>query len=279
MFDSLKTATRTFLALGREVPTAMKPAEALLSPDAQQESWRFQNFRARLAQVPEDRVRRVLTLLMARAIVAMRRGQPSLLRSLPDLAPTRTLSVWITRQAAGHDPDFQKLVAQGDQARDSRRWAQGVAAYDAALGLYRHHAGFRVQLSHCLKEFGRTIDAEIGYRDAIALGAPVDEVWPHLDFVAVRNGGPIRLFPSHVIDAMSAPLGDEGWRAALVTSFEVRALTWLLHGNESPSTSWLLQILRAAPILEETKRHLIADPAFVNANASLIALAGVGSRA
>lgn len=278
MFDSLARASRAILELGREVPLALKPADALISPGAQQESRRFQNFRARLAQVQEDRVRRVLTLLMGRAVVAARRGNPSLLRSLPDLAPTRAVAVWISQQAAGHDPDFKERVAQGDRARDAGNWAQGVDAYLAALNLYRQHAGYRVQLGHCLKESGRTVESEICYRDAAALGVPIDHIWLHLEFVAHRNDGCVRLYPPHVMETVFEPLGGAEIRSKLATSFEIRALAWLLHGVESPATPWLLQILRAAPLLEQVKQNLIGDPAFINANGSLIALAGVGPR-
>ncbi len=278
MFESFAKTSKAILALGKGVPLALKPLDVLISPGAQQESRRFQNFRARLAQVPEDRVRRVLTLLLGRAVIAARRGNPSLLRSLPDLAPTRAVAVWISQQAAGHDPDFKQRVAQGDRARDAGNWTHGVDAYVAALNLYRRHAGYRVQLSHCLKESGMTVEAEIGYRDAVALGAPIDHIWLHLEFVARRNGGGVRLYSPHVTETVFEPLGGAEVRSELVTSCEVRALAWLLHGIASPATPWLLQILRAAPLREQVKQLLIADPAFINANGSLIALAGAGSR-
>lgn len=278
MFDSFAKASRAILELGRGVPLALKPVDVLISPGAQQESRRFQNFRARLAQVQEDRVRRVLTLLMGRAVVDARRGNPSLLRSLPDLAPTRALAVWIAPQAAGHDPDFKRWVAQGDRARDAGNWTHGVNAYLAALNLYRQHAGYRVQLGHCLKESGRTVEAEICYRDAVALGGAIDHIWPHLEFVAHRNGGSVRLYPPHIMEAVFSPLGGAEVQSGLATSCEIRALAWLLHGVESPATPWLLQVLRAAPLREQVKQHLIADPAFINTNGSLIALAGMGSR-
>lgn len=278
MFDSFAKVFRAILELGREVPLALKPADVLISPGAQQESRRFQNFRARLAQVPEDRVRRALMLLLGRAVVAARRGNLSLLRSLPDLAPTRAVAVWIAQQAAGHDPDFNKRIALGDRARDTGNWTQGVDAYVAALNLYRQHAGYWVQLGHCLKESGRTVESEICYRDAVALGAPIDHIWLHLEFVADRNGGSVRLYPPHVMEAVFEPLGGADVRSGLATSCEIRALAWLLHGVESPATPWLLQILRAAPLREQVKQHLIADPAFINTNASLIALAGADLR-
>lgn len=123
-----------------------------------------------------------------------------------------------------------------------------------------------------------TVDAEIGYRDALALGAPIDHVWLHLEFVARRNGGGVRLYSPQVSETVFEPLGGAEVRSKLVTSCEVRALAWLLHGVSSPANPWLLQILRAAPLREQVKQLLIADPAFINANGSLIALAGAGSR-
>jgi len=267
----------TALGVSDEIGLVLAPIATLTSPEIDKAGTRFQNLRARLADQPEARAWRMLHLLLLRAHSGRRNGNEALLRSLPELAPTRALAVRMTTRASRHDEEFRRLAADGDKWRDARNWRRGISAYTAALRIYSRHFGYVVQLSHCHKEIGDFTEAEVGYRDAVALGAPLADVWPHLDYVVGRSGGSRRAYPADVFATLEEGGGAASTRARLVTSQEVRMLAWLLLGLEEPSTAWLLKMMRAAPVREQTAERIVADPAFVQANRSLTALVGRGA--
>jgi tetratricopeptide (TPR) repeat protein len=110
------------------------------------------------------------------------------LRQASTLGKSRRQAREITLRAASQDPDFQALIAKADRARDRASWRAGERHYRAALALYPGHFGYMVQYAHCLKEQGKFVAAEIYYRSARALGAPLKDVHEHLAFVASRQG-------------------------------------------------------------------------------------------
>mgnify|MGYP001474348102 CR=1 FL=1 len=74
----------------------------------------------------------------------------------------------------------QDLVAQGDLARDSARWAEAACFYQSVLSSSPERAGIWVQLAHCRKEDGRLVEAVEAYRKALALDGSNLETVLHL---------------------------------------------------------------------------------------------------
>lgn len=70
---------------------------------------------------------------------------------------------------AASDPQFQKLVAVGDAARDAKKWAEAAIQYKAALALQPSAAGIWVQLGNMNKEAGASDAALASYQAAIKL--------------------------------------------------------------------------------------------------------------
>lgn len=65
------------------------------------------------------------------------------------------------------------LRAAGDRARDERRWAAAVEAYQEYLNLRPNDDGIWVQLGHAQKESGFLEEAERCYARALAIGPDV----------------------------------------------------------------------------------------------------------
>ena len=54
-------------------------------------------------------------------------------------------------------------LSLGDKARDNKRWADAIAAYHAFLSIRPDVGKVWLQLGHCLKEAGKTIEADEAY--------------------------------------------------------------------------------------------------------------------
>ena len=123
--------------------------------------------------------------------------------------------------------------------------------------LYPLHYGYRVQLAHMLKEQCRWQEAELNYREALALGAPGSDIIPHLEFSILQDGG---IFDEHAISTIAefwttTPMENDRWRypptyADLVNLGE-------LIGRSGPMLSAdILQILRGATSLAAAAERL-----------------------
>lgn len=253
------------------VSTALTSMASLTAPSARQPDHSFHDLRARLQTKNDDTVRRTLALILLRA--RANKSQP-ILRSLPQLAPRRDLAVEITMKTARHDVDFMRHAKEGNKARDARDWSRGIEAYSKALELYPLHRGYLVQLSHCFKENERFQQAEVGYRDALALGAPLTDVWPHLELTVHYSGGGMRIYPPDLLADLER--NAAGLKNQLSTSDDLRTLAWLFMGAENFDLAWTIRMLRSAPRLTQIVEHLMADPMFSRANRRLLALAGRG---
>lgn len=91
-------------------------------------------------------------------------------RALPLLLADRRAAVDATLRLAAGDRDFRRLVAIADTARDHREWSVGEYNYWLGLKLYPLHSGYIVQYAHCIREQNKFLEAEIQYRNALALG-------------------------------------------------------------------------------------------------------------
>jgi hypothetical protein len=89
------------------------------------------------------------------------------------------------------DGDFVNHIRRGDACRDAADWVGGESNYWSALSLYPMHAGYLVQYAHCLKEQLKTIDAEVYYRSALALGDTGADLLRHIAYVASKRSAAV----------------------------------------------------------------------------------------
>lgn len=183
----------------------------------------------------------------------------------------RRSSVERTLQASLQNEDFRRHVGAGDAYRDQGRWGDGEHEYWLALRLYPLHRSYRVQYGHCLKEQGKFLDAEVQYRNAIALGDLESDVVRHLRFVAEKSG---RHVSAHWLQA-----AGNFWRAAggvpfplaaPATQQDIYVLSELLLGHTEITNIEIVRLLDRAPRQCDIAKELIAMPGFVHANRDLV---------
>lgn len=254
--------------------TALESSDALIAPAQRNEESAFFDLRARLATKPDDVVRRTLNLVLLRARASKSERSLAIMRSLPKLAPQRFLGVEISFKAARNDPGFLEPARIGNAARDAGHWEKGITAYGEALRYYPLHYGYRVQYGHCLKEAQRFHEAEICYRDALALGASIVDVWPHLEHSVRSVGGGARIYPPEVIAQLEL---EEARRVdAFTTSQDLSLLGRLFLNEDRFEIGWIIRTLRGAPRRSQIIEQLLKDPAFSRANRRLLAVASRG---
>lgn len=171
----------------------------------------------------------------------------------------------LTFQAAAEDEEFQTLVKQADAARDERRWADASALYERALGLHPLHFGYRVQHAHMMKEQERFEAAEIDYRDALALGAPIRDVLQHLDFVCHRQHHYSPL-PPVAAGPIRGPLDERPSRV------DIQALAYAIWQQEDVSDQDMLRIMRTCATGAAAATLMISDTRFRRVSGLLLQL-------
>jgi hypothetical protein len=182
---------------------------------------------------------------------------------------------------AWSDPQIGAAIRAADRARDASDWLAALGGYVEALSRAPLHAGYTVQAGHCLKEMGRMADAELCYRDAVALGAAAEDVMEHLAFVAWREGQVKPCYPLAIQSALDddvvgdAGLGEAAFMLRLATSHDVRLLLACLLDREDLSDGKVLSLVREAPCLDDLLAWLILDDAFAQVNAPIIRLGGI----
>jgi tetratricopeptide (TPR) repeat protein len=179
---------------------------------------------------------------------------------------------------AEKDEKFWANVIRADVARDSANWQDALHAYSEALLMHPLHAGYLVQRGHCLKELHLFEDAELAYRDALALGAPPINVLEHLAFVAIRSGNHRPIYPATIREALEFDLADMGlghvaFTKHLVTSSDVAALLRLFFDEPSRSDAALLEWMRRSPDRDTLLSAMIEDERFPLQNGAIIKIA------
>ncbi|RBP15911.1 tetratricopeptide repeat protein [Roseiarcus fermentans] len=91
----------------------------------------------------------------------------------------------VASPALGADPRLRsdassEILTLGDRARDERRWADAVAAYEAHLRIQPEAGPIWVQLGHCLKESGQSEAAETAYLRGLEFDPDNSDVLLHL---------------------------------------------------------------------------------------------------
>ncbi len=205
---------------------------------------------------------------LARARFLEASGAPAaaeaLRRSAWRVGASRAEKLRLTFEAAREDPQFARVVAAADAARDGARWAEAETLYGRVSVWYPLHHGYRVQHAHMCKELGRLDRAELGYRDALALGAPGPDVDPHLEFVADRQGvsaaTPVAPPPA------GSPMGDRP------CAWDIQALGYLFWREASLSDADVLGFLRRCATCDAVAALMIEDDRFVWRNGPFLTL-------
>ena len=187
-------------------------------------------------------------------------------------------AVVATLRRSGQDGNFSQLVAVADGHREAGRFGEAFEAYMALLALEPLHCGYRVQAGHMLKDQGRFSDAELLYRDALALGAAPSGVIEHLVFAAHRAACPGLIYRDDVLAAFDADRVEDGVGSAafaleLVTAGETADILALAFDAHDLSPAACLAVMRRAPQRDEMLAAMIASQRFTTENPRLAAAA------
>jgi hypothetical protein len=277
---------RIALASG-SVMTADDLLEALRQAPENPDLWRAVLTRCRQsAPIPhlpatlfgslDDTPDAALCMVKAEILVCCGRGEfaKPFLRFAPALAHTRRQAREITLRVAGEDAEFRDLVRRADCARDRRDWHEGARLYRDALDLYPGHFGYMVQYAHCLKELHEYAAAEIYYRSARALGAPLQDMQDELSFVAARQGH-------------DEPFtGAAAWRPSVSganllddppTRADIDVAWYVIVGTICDNPDRILQTLRSARTIRGVVEGMVTDRNPLAAADQLAVLAAAAS--
>lgn len=195
-------------------------------------------------------------------------------RALPHVVSTpkvllddRRQMVESSQKAALSDRDFQARIQRGDSLRDQGRWAEAAAAYASALDLFPYERTYWIQLGHMAKEQDDYSGAEIAYRTACALGAPVHDVVDHLRFVLARQGVSEARYPIRLHKAVETS-------RQVPAKPDVLGFARLLWGVRGMDGIDLLTFLRTNDTCDELVAAMIRDPRFERASRCWLELAG-----
>ncbi len=184
-------------------------------------------------------------------------------RSAWRVGASRAEKLRLTFEAAREDPEFARVVAAADGARDAGRWAEAETLYGRVLHWYPLHHGYRVQHAHMCKELGQLDRAEIGYRDALALGAPAADVDAHLAFVAHRQG--VSAAPPSCAP-VEGPMGDRP------CAWDIQALGYIFWRDQGLSDADVLVLARQCGTCDAVAARMIEDERFIWGNGPLFRL-------
>ncbi len=126
-----------------------------------------------------------------------------------------------------------------------------------------------------LKELGCYMDAELCYRDALALGAPPSDVMQHLAFTADRGGCSSAVYDEEVIEALEHDevidgVGSAAFALRLVVSDDVTAMYGLCFEEADVSAAIRLAAMRRTPRFDDFLAETIANPRFARENPRLV---------
>ncbi len=231
---------------------------------------------ATLVGTPDEMRDAELCILKGEVLLCCGRGDDArrFLRFAPALARTRRQARDITLRAAAADAEFRDLVRRGDRARDRGDWREGALLYRAALDLYPGHCGYMVQYAHCLKEQHEYTAAEIYYRSARALGAPLQDMQDELSLVAAQQGHdePFDGAASWRPSVNGADLLDDP-----PTRADIDVAWYVVAGTICDDPDRILQTLRSAKTIRGVVDGMIRDRHPLAADEQLAALAAAAS--
>jgi len=173
----------------------------------------------------------------------------------PEIPKDRRQLIETTHTVAVLDDAFRTAVQAADWLRDDGEWEEAEAGYAAALALYPFQRSYWVQRAHAAKEAGADDRAEIGYRSAIALGEPYDDVREHLDFVIARQGADAESFPARVYTGAAA-------RDAAPSAADVEVFAAAFFGEGGLDDAVTLQLLRECETCDGVLDAMLHDERF-----------------
>jgi len=213
---------------------------------------------ATLVGSPNDLRDAELCILKGEVLLCSGRGEDAkpFLRFAPALACTRRQARDLTLRAAAEDAEFRDLIRRADRARDRREWRAGARLYRSALDLHPGHFGYMVQYAHCLKEKHQYATAEIYYRSARALGAPLRDMQDELSFVAARQGHdePFDAAAAWPPSVSGANLLDDP-----PTRADIDVAWYVIVGTICDNPDRILQTLRSAKTIRGVVEGMIKD--------------------
>jgi hypothetical protein len=162
------------------------------------------------------------------------------------------------------DMRFLYALFRGHNAMKRGLWSEALQRFDRAIQLYPLSPGYLVARGHAKRKLGRFCEAEQDFRDAIALGAPQDDLADHIAHCARQGGWYRSPYPDWIVRAIEREpinllqVGRVSFHQGLVTSEDARAALCAFVGPaaESEALDWL----RRYPTLDQLIAHVLDDP-------------------
>lgn len=178
-----------------------------------------------------------------------------------------------TFRLSSQDKAFMEHIRLGDASRDSSKWGEGELHYWRGLSLYPLHAGYRVQYAHCLKEQGKFVDAELQYRNALALGEVQPDLIRHLRFSAEKVGRPVNGEGLDTVTKFWSQAAAGGSPLDMpATERDIVSAGDLFLGRSAWPVAELAEIMSKAPLMSDVIAHFLQRPEFAAANRDLMLL-------
>ena len=157
------------------------------------------------------------------------------------------------RREAFADDQFRILVQKGDWARDSHEWAKAQEFYERALALHPYESSYWGQLGNAQNGLGQSVDAEVSYRTACALGEPPALLADFVNLVMLQRGeDPTK---QELRSLSQGPTADQPPSLPDIRLFA--RLFWAR--NEVPGAE-ALELMRQHATLDHLARAMLDDP-------------------
>lgn len=162
------------------------------------------------------------------------------------------------------DMRFLYAILRGQDALKRGLWNAALERFDRAIQLYPWSPGYLVARGHAKRKMGQFVEAEQDFRDALALGAPQDDLMDHIAHCARQAGWHRAPYPAWIARAIERKptnrlqVGHLSFRLGLATSADARAVLAALvePGAAAEALDWL----RRYPTIDQLVAHVLDDP-------------------
>lgn len=161
------------------------------------------------------------------------------------------------------DMRFLYTLFRGHDAMKRGLWSEALQRFDRAIQLYPLSPGYLVARGHARRKLERFREAEQDFRDAIALGAPLDDLIDHIAHCARQNGWYRSPYPDWIVRAIEKKpinllqVGRVSYHLGLATCEDARAALSAFLGPATGSDA--LDWLRRYPTLDQLIAHILED--------------------
>ena len=193
-------------------------------------------------------------------------GLPAL---MPAFAARRRAVIRSVIMAHG-DMRYLWAVRKGAHALREAKWSAALPRFDRALELYPLGPGYLVARGYTYRKLERFEAAEADFRDALALGAPREDLPEHIAYCAGQTGWNRAPYPASVMWSLEpAPVnlfqvGHVAFHLGLITHADTRAVLQAFFGSVETETP--LHWQRRFPTLDLLMAGILRDPRFERAN-------------